>query len=176
MAGALGRATPGPRRGVNEPLSTKQLETQVLSKIHHANLAEIQQGDLAKSKGDAEAVRKFGALLSREHSKADRDLMAVVRKDGVELTGPVPVSAEEAHQLSDEKAQLERLKTLSGSAFDMELVKDMKSSHDDLIESLSSAEEPLQGTEAAKYIHQLLPKLRKHELMAARLVSHPTGE
>jgi putative membrane protein len=47
------------------------------------NLAEIKQGELAEHMGATEGVRRFGAVLVHDHSKANQKAMAAASSMGV---------------------------------------------------------------------------------------------
>jgi len=56
-----------------------QAEAEVLRKLHHANVMEIEAGNLAKTKGDSKGIKDYGAELIRDHSKADADVLSLRR-------------------------------------------------------------------------------------------------
>src|SRR5215213_1268077 len=52
----------------------------VLSKLHHANQMEIEAGKLAQEKGSSKAVKAYGKTLVRDHSAADKKVLATAKQ------------------------------------------------------------------------------------------------
>ncbi|WP_405144036.1 DUF4142 domain-containing protein [Sphaerisporangium sp. NBC_01403] len=84
-------------------------DRQFLKHAHQDNLAGIAAGKAAEDKGKAEVVRSIGATIAADHAKLDTSVKETARRLGVSL--PSEPSAEQ-------KAGLEKLTALSGSAFD----------------------------------------------------------
>ncbi|PWU20676.1 MAG: hypothetical protein C5B49_03865 [Bdellovibrio sp.] len=144
-----------------EKIEEKQTITveELLSRLHHANQDEISAGKLAKEKGTSKAVKDFGNHLVKEHRKADKLVTDLAAQKGVKL-GAGPKSARDAGQVAKGYLTAGELKVLSGEKFDDAFLKSMKTSHEDIIHLLESAE--TDDLQARKLIDRLLPDLKTH--------------
>jgi len=74
------------------------------------NLAEIQLGELAAEKAEAEAVREFAQRMVEDHTTAGEELAAIAEESSV----PLPEELNAEHQ-----AMLQELEQLDGADFDL---------------------------------------------------------
>jgi putative membrane protein len=75
-------------------------------------MMEVDMGKMAQQKGKSDDVKKIGARMVADHSKANSELMAIAKKKGVDL--------------SKEKA---KMKHLNDANFDKEYVNAMVDDH-----------------------------------------------
>src|SRR5919197_2997748 len=114
LAQAAGTAQDGGERSKS---GDAQMDAMVLSKMHEANQMEIQAGQLAMERGAAEGVRRYGDVLFRDHRMADKMGDDLAKRRGLEITAPKPSSAEEARQMKQQMASMEKLKAAQGREF-----------------------------------------------------------
>lgn len=60
---------------------------------------ERSAGQLAQTKGKANAVRSFGAMMVRDHAKTTTDLQAAIRKSGMQPPPPPPLRPDQQQML-----------------------------------------------------------------------------
>lgn len=77
-------------------------------------------GQLAKQKGQSEAVKSYGQMLVTDHSANNEKATALAEQNGV--SAPTEPSAKQ-------KAGYDKLNGLSGAAFDREFAKMMAMDH-----------------------------------------------
>jgi putative membrane protein len=137
-----------------------------VKKAIQGNLAEIKEGRLAQRKGATAAVRRFGSVLVRDHSKANQKAIAAASSMGV--TPP-------AEPNSSQTMQYEHLAALSGRRFDEAFVKaEVKDHEKDIAKYRREAQAP--NSPASTYASRSLPVLRKHLRIAEALERHsPRG-
>jgi putative membrane protein len=128
----------------------------VLNKLHHSNLKEIHMGQEARQKGQAQAVKEYGATLERDHTAADEKVAALARKKNIELTDPPAGHAQ--HTLA------------TGPTFDTQFAKMMVEDHKKTIESVKAEREKATDAELKELLGDLLPTLEKHLQTAEALV------
>lgn len=116
------------------------------------NLFEVKAGELAATKGGSEGVRKFGAMLAKDHADAGAKSIAAAKTLGVE----VPKAPSKTQQ-----GLLEAMGRLEGAKFDEQFIKSML---DDHLRDISRYEtQSKTGSDAAtKYAAATLPTLREH--------------
>lgn len=121
------------------------------------SMAEVMLGKLASSNGTNASVKSFGAMMVKDHSKANEELMSWATSAGYNL--PSSVNAEQ-QKIYDE------LKTKKGEAFDQMFSDVMIKDHKKVIDVFKK--ESADGTEASlkSFAAKTLPTL-EHHLMEA---------
>ncbi len=115
------------------------------------NLAEVDMGKLAQDKGANDGVRAFGRELVDDHSAANQKAISLANSIGVKApTEPT----------KKQKAMYDRLSKLSGAAFDRAFIKAMVEDHKKDIREYERQSK--KGGDAAQYVNDTLPTLRKH--------------
>jgi len=82
--------------------------------------AEVEMGKLAADMATKPEVKEFGKQMADDHTKANEDLNSAAGKVGLDL--PKEMS-------SKQTAEYEKLKRLTGDAFDREYVRMMATDH-----------------------------------------------
>jgi putative membrane protein len=145
-------------------------EIHLLTDLHATNGMEIEMGALARTRGGAKAVKSYGKLMVTDHTKADKDVLALARSRGVTLAAhPTPRDDAEKAQMDKDMATMERLKTLEGAAFDRELVTAMVDGHGRAIARVSAARSSITDPRLKALVTRLLPTLDMHHEKAKAL-------
>lgn len=132
-----------------------------------ANMAEVETGKLALSKGQSAEVKTFAQQMIDDHGKALSELQALAQQKGVTL----PTELDAKH-----KAMAAKLEKLSGDAFDKEYMKqaglnDHKATHAKLQKISKSAKDPDVKGAATK----TLPVVEQHLKSAQQMTSAKSG-
>src|SRR3954469_20385496 len=123
MHGAGGQATQqtGPRQEPkNETAGGPGPDQKFLERAMESNVAEIQMGRLALEKSTDEQVRHFAIQMTEDHGKMLDDFKQAVQG----LNIPVP-----AEPSKGALKTIDKLKGLSGDAFDQAYIKEMVKAH-----------------------------------------------
>jgi putative membrane protein len=116
------------------------------------NLFEVKAGELATTKGESSGVRKFGAMLAKDHADAGSKSMAAAKSLGI--TPPKTPS-------KTQQGVLEAMGRLEGDKFDEQFIKSMIDDH--LRDVARYDAHSKSGNDAvAKYAAETLPTLRDH--------------
>jgi putative membrane protein len=135
-----------------------------LKKAIEGNYAEIQMGQLAQQKGQSDGVKKFGQMLSDDHSAANQKATAAAQSIGV-----APPGGPNAKQ----KADYEKMSKLTGEQFDREFATHMVADHQkDIAEYKKEAK---RSDAAADYAKGQIDVLQKHLETAKGLKSAKTS-
>lgn len=162
LAAAAGGAAPPAVEATRVPTPD-----QLASKIRAVDAMEIEAGRLAQARGSTDGVRRYGLVLERDHRLADRRVTALANAQGLTLT-EVPPSAEEA-------AEMARLGSLRGAAFDDAFLKAMKAGHGRTLELLAKARQSTPDLRLADLISRLIPILEQHDQLAGGLAASARG-
>jgi putative membrane protein len=133
-------------------ITYSQVDEAFFNKASQANLAEIQAGKLAESKGSSK-IQTLGKQMVTDHTTAENELTDLAKKQNLKIA----MSPDAEHQQA-----LKDLATLSGKSFDSAYMKSQLVDHKVAI-SLFSAEAANGTDPAAKsYAAKYLPKLKMH--------------
>jgi putative membrane protein len=147
----------------------KLTDDQVLRKVHHINLEEIDAGKLAQQKGTTREVKDYGATLVRDHTKADTDTKTLASKMNVDLE---KVKDDARHREKQQAMQdkMDQLKKMTGKEFDRTFAQMMADGHRQAIAMVKAARVDAKP-EMRSFLDGLLPVLQKHEDMANDILS-----
>jgi putative membrane protein len=135
-----------------------------LKKAIQGNFAEIQMGQLAQQKGQNDEVKKFGQMLSDDHSAANQKAL-----DAARALGMTPPEGPNAKQ----KADYEKMSKMSGASFDQRFAMHMVADHQkDIAEYKKEAR---QADAAGDYAKAQIDVLQKHLDTARSLSSRKTS-
>lgn len=144
-------------------------DIKLVAHIHHVNMMEIDMGKLAKAKGTA-AVKKYGAMLVKDHAVGDKDLVAFAKKKGVaKIPADVPPTEAERKAHDEMMARMKTLRTLKGATFDREFLAMMQVGHDTEVMKLDAALPGIKDSDLAIKMKDLRPVLQRHADTAREL-------
>jgi putative membrane protein len=84
---------------------------------------ERQEGHLAATKGGSEKVRAFGQMMVTDHTKTTEGLKAALKKAGMPVPPPPPLSHEQSQSLA-------KLRGLKGTEFDKAYIAEQIATHE----------------------------------------------
>jgi putative membrane protein len=116
-------------------------------------IAEVELGNLAQKKSQDASVQEFGAMMVKDHSKANDKLKSLASSKGVSL----PTSAGVTH-----KAEKAKLEMMSGHTFDKSYIKGMIKDHKEDIAEFNKEATSGQDPEAKAFASETLPTLKQH--------------
>jgi putative membrane protein len=118
--------------GAPAPMAQPLSEEQVLGVLHVANAGEIDQGKLAQTKARDARVKKFAAMMVKDHSEAQKSGMTVARKTNLKPeTSPTSQSLE-----TNVTTAITTLKAETPADFDKEYVDTQVKEHQDLLDMI----------------------------------------
>jgi putative membrane protein len=127
----------------------------VLAKLHESNQKEIAMGKLAEKNGQSKDVIKFGKMLVKDHTAADKKVVALAKKEKLDL--PTPPEAKH-----DDMAK--------GPEFDSKFARDMLDDHKKDVAEATAARDKTTDDQLKKLLTELVPTLQKHQDTAQRIV------
>jgi putative membrane protein len=132
-----------------------------LKKALEGDNSEMALGQMAEQRGASAGVRDFGRMLHDDHAAAKAKALPVAQEHGVPDTADMAPEA---------KAEAQKLKGLSGPAFDREFVRYMVTDHKkDIADFQKQARHGDRQT--ASLARETLPDLRKHLKTAQQLAA-----
>jgi putative membrane protein len=143
-----------------EKLSETDLQTMAF--VHHVNQMEIDMGKLAQTKGTTAGIKDYGKMLVKDHTSADKDLMALAKKNGATIPAFKPTDEADQKEMKDQKDMAAHLKTMKGAEFDKEFLTMMVEGHEKVLAKLDTMSSSSQSPELQTYLKDLKPALQKH--------------
>ncbi len=116
-------------------------------------MAEVQMAQLAQQKASSEDVKKYAAMLEKDHMKANEELKKVAMQKKVDL----PADIGPMHQ-----AHMTKLQALSGEQFDREYKKMMMADHKKDIRSFQKQADRGMDSDVKAFASTTLPTLQEH--------------
>ena len=132
---------------------TRPSDTQFVKKAAQGGMAEVKMGQLAQQKGTADSVKKFGARMVEDHTKAGDELKGVATSEKITL--PTDMSAKD-------KATYDMLSKLSGAAFDRAYARDMVRDHEEDVADFNKEANGGHNPAVKDFATQTLPTLQDH--------------
>lgn len=171
VAPSIALAGPDATAGKTEVKSAlTQVEQNKLVHDHHVNEMEIQMGKLAKTKAKHADVKKYGAMLVTEHTKADKEVAALAKKKGIAKI-PAETPATEAGK-AEHTAMMEKmakLETLKGAEFDTMFLQLMVEGHDKEVALNTAAASAVVDADVKAWVEKRGESLAKHATAARDL-------
>jgi len=115
-------------------------------------MMEVELGQLAQQKAVNQRVKDFGAMMVRDHNKANEDLKTAVSG---KLT--VPTAMKDKHQ-----DHVKHLTETSGAEFDREYMKMMVDDHEADIKKFEDMARDSKDQAVRDFANNALPTLRNH--------------
>jgi len=138
--------------------------TQFITDAIKGDNSEMALGGLALGRGTTLAVRDFGLTLITDHRKAKIGAVELAKKHQISVP---------TEMMDEAKAELQKLLSLQGRAFDDEFARYMV---DDHVKDVSDfAEEAKTKDDVGTYAAKILPVLKKHLKIAQDLTSQESS-
>ncbi len=128
-------------------------DEQFIQKAAQGGMMEVKLGELASQKAASAQVKEFGAMMVKDHGKANQELKDLAGKKGVTL----PAELDSKHQ-----GMVDKFSKLSGEAFDKEYVSDMVSDHKKDVAEFEKASKSAADADLKAWAGQTLPTLQTH--------------
>ena len=116
-------------------------------------MAEVQMAQLAQQKASSDDVKKYAAMLEKDHTKANDDLKQIASTKKVDL----PTDIGPMHQ-----AHMSKLQGLSGAQFDREYTKMMVMDHKKDIRDFQKEASNGMDSDVKGFASTTLPALQEH--------------
>ena len=127
----------------------------IIALLHEGNRVEIEGARLALEKGQAERVKNYAVLLTKEHQRCDQQLMDYADQKQFDRR-----SLEDAKQEATD-GPLERLHVRQPQNFDRAFILAMVREHGKMIDALTSAMQESRDSDLRRVLTGQLPVLAK---------------
>jgi len=143
------------------PVSTvSEEDSKFAVEAASGGMMEVQLGELAQQKAANQKVKDFGAMMVRDHSKANDDLKTIAGSKNITLP-PAPGE--------DHMEHIKKLSEKSGKEFDKDYIKMMVDDHEKDIDHFEKCSKDAKDAELKAYAAKTLPTLREHLAEAKKI-------
>ncbi|MGE5547618.1 MAG: DUF4142 domain-containing protein [Solirubrobacterales bacterium] len=130
-----------------------------------AGMSEVAMAQLAMDRARDPDVRAYASHLAQDHSRSSDKLRVAASQAGVGV--PARLDAED-------QAKVDKLSTLSGTAFDRAFLNQMVADHQETVNDFEREASRGDSAPLRSYADQSLPALRQH-LAEAQALAHRQG-
>lgn len=130
--------------------------SEVLTDLHKSNSREVAMGKLAQKNGQSKEVKDYGRTLVKDHTAADKKVMAFAKKEKIELPTTTDMKSDD-------------MDMGTGAEFDAKFAEHMLDDHKKDIADVTAARDATTDDKLKALLNQLLPTLEKHRDTAQRL-------
>jgi putative membrane protein len=116
-------------------------------------LAEVDAGKLAEAKASNDTIKDFAGMMVKDHSTANQKLWSLAADKSVKL--PTTPSVEQT-------ASAEKLKLLSGTAFDKAYIRNQLDAHRDTVALFKKEIASGKDAQAKQFASATLPTVQAH--------------
>ena len=157
-AGSVGgEPLPKERRQNETGANTRRVDRaeDMIALLHEGNRMEIEGAKLALEKGQAERVKNYALLLTKEHQRCDKQLMDYADQKQLDRRN----LKDEQQEATD--GPLERLRVRQPQNFDRAFVLAMVREHGKMIDALTSTMQESRDTDLRRLLAGQLPVLQR---------------
>jgi len=133
--------------------TSKDQDGEFVKEAASGGLMEVQLGKYAEQNAQNPRVKTFGAMMVRDHTKANEELKIIADSKNLPLENTMEES--ERNKLSD-------LQEKTGADFDREYMKEMVDDHDKDIEKFKKQAEEGRDPDLKTFAIKTLPVLEAH--------------
>lgn len=124
-----------------------------MTKAASGGMMEVQLGQLAQDQAQNQRVKDFGAMMVRDHGKANDELKSLASGKNVSLSDSL---------MPDHKRHVSNLQKKKGAAFDKAYISMMVQDHQKDIQEFEKASNNLSDGEVKAFATRTLPVLKTH--------------
>jgi len=129
-------------------------DQDIVTQMAMANMAEVEMGKMAQSKGSSAEVKTFAQQMIDDHSKALDEVKALAQAKGVTL----PTALDAKH-----KAKADKLNGMAGDAFDKAYMKDAGvNAHKEVSKMLTRFQSQAKDADVKALAGKMLPTVKQH--------------
>jgi putative membrane protein len=152
------------RRSADKALGA---DSDFVRKAASGGMLEVGLGQLAAEKAGNAAVRQFGERMARDHTRANRQLMAALTAEGVR---PPQV------MLDKDIETFNHLAKLRGAEFDRAYMKHMVEDHKQDVAAFEKEAKDGKDAKVKAFAEKALPTLKEHLQLAQKTYDQVEGK
>jgi putative membrane protein len=137
----------------NAPMPIDDDDANFAVKAADGGMMEVELGNLAQQKATNQRVKDFGAMMVRDHSKANEQLRSLATSKNISL--PATMGDDKMKMVND-------MREKNGMDFDKDYIDHMVSDHKDDIDMFTKMADKGKDDGLKSFASTMLPTLRAH--------------
>jgi putative membrane protein len=134
-------------------MAVDQSTSDFMVKVADVGMTEVKLGGIAEEKAMNKRVKEFGAMMTRDHSKAGDELKSLARRKNVTLPEKVG---------DDHQKKIDDLSKKSGKDFDKAYIDMMVDGHQSTVDDFEKASNNTKDPDVKAWVDKTLPTLKMH--------------
>jgi putative membrane protein len=135
-------------------------QSEFMTNAASNGMLEVEAGKLAQKSAQNAEVKKFAAMMVKDHTNANSEMKKLAQQKNLTL----PDSMSQEHM-----GDLKELRDKKGAEFDRQYMDLMVSSHEDAVSKFEDASEGLEDAELKSFASTTLTKIREHLEQARKI-------
>ena len=140
--------------------ATSAQDNTFVTKAAQGGLAEVEQAQMAQQKSSSNDVKQFAQMLATDHTQSNEELQQIAQQQNLKLR---------SGEARAERAEDQKLRGLSGSAFDQAYVQHEVQDHQQTIADFRKEAQSGENPALKEFAQKNIPVLEKHLQMAESL-------
>lgn len=146
-------------RAEDKPAAKKVTESEFVTEAARSGMAEVAINKMAQEKTKDGYIKKFAAMLVKDHTMANEKLMAIAKESDL----PLPKALLPEYEKGAKHLEAET------TNFDMEYTKHLVERHLKSVELFTAASKDLKNEKLRGFAEMTLPTLKEHWSEAKKL-------
>jgi putative membrane protein len=132
----------------------EKMDRDFVMKAAGGGMMEVELGNIAQQNAASQRVKDFGAMMVRDHSKANDELTSFASRRGLTLNTDSLMNIHKSH--------IESLRKKTGAAFDKSYMSMMVNDHKKDVSEFEKASKMCKDQECQGWAGKTLPTLQTH--------------
>jgi len=132
----------------------EKMDRDFVMKAAGGSIMEVELGNIAQQNAASQRVKDFGAMMVRDHSKANDELTSFASRRGLTLNTDSLMNIHKSH--------IESLRKKTGAAFDKAYMSMMVNDHKKDVSEFEKASKMCKDQECQGWAGKTLPTLQTH--------------
>ncbi|MDB5196336.1 MAG: hypothetical protein JWP88_707 [Flaviaesturariibacter sp.] len=133
--------------------AVQKSDTEFLQEAASSGQMEVQLGKLAQEKATNPRIKSYGAMMVRDHSAANADLMKAAKELNITISDNL---------MPKQRRHVEHLSGLSGTVFDRAYINMMIDDHKDDLEQFEEIAKKAENKQVQVFALRTYPVLKAH--------------
>lgn len=152
-ADAANKANSDTNTAATNKVVTDEKSLSFLVRVTNSGMAEVQLAKLAQQKATIDAVKKFAAMLEKDHSSVNGQVATLASQRNVTL--PATITDDKQKMYTD-------MEKMTGKSFDKEYISMMVKAHNDGIDLFEDTKTNASDVDIKNFADKILPTLKMH--------------
>jgi len=130
-----------------------EMDQQFVKKSASSGMMEVEAGNLAQQNASNQRVKDFAAMMVRDHTTANQELMSFASGRGLMLSDSL---------MPEHRKHVDAMRNMKGKSFDQHYMSMMTDAHQKDVAEFEKASQNVNDADLKNWATKTLPTLRMH--------------